>query len=162
MFWSVVQTESQRENTAADFLQRDRFETYAPRCIIKQTGRRRIAPLFPTYIFVRIVDRWYSIRWTVGVLRLLMSDEQPARVPDGVVEKIQKREGEDGLIRLPKARGLQRGDLVRVIHGSFAGQLAIYDGMSGVDRTRVLLDLMGRKVPTVMAFRDVVACETTV
>lgn len=152
--WSVVQTESQRESVAAEFLKQAEFEIYLPRVALKGD---RAAPLFPSYLFVQIIDRWYAVRWTVGVLRLLMNDDRPAAVPDKIVLAIQRREGRDGLIRLPRLRGTQRGDPMRVVHGSFAGQLALFDGMNGPDRVRVLIEALGRKVPVSLARGDVVA-----
>lgn len=156
-FWTVAQTESQRESVAAKFLRKDHYETYLP-CIALR--RQRIAPLFPAYIFVKIIDRWWSIKWTVGVLRVLSWDDRPARVADDVVEKIRAREGRDGLIRLPRARGLQRGDAVRIVRGSMSGQLGLYDGMSGADRSRVLLGMLGRSVPVSIQTSDIVPIET--
>lgn len=152
-YWTVAQTESQRESVAAKFLKERGYETYLP--LIANTKenilRRRdsVVPLFPTYIFIRIENRWYSARWTPAVLRLLMVDERPAMVADKEVEKIRKSEGRDGLVKLPKPpkQGHQKGDPVEFYGASpFAGKLGIHDGMSGTERTQVLLNLMGRAV----------------
>ena len=158
-FWSVVQTESQRENVAARFLKQGGFKSYLPRIAVKNGTRERIVPLFPAYLFVRVIDRWYPIRWTVAVLRVLTIDGLPARISDKIMTTIQRREGENGLIRLPTAPGLSVGQSVRIIHGSFADRIGIYDGMSGPDRVRVLIDLLGRSVPVSIGVRDVVVVE---
>jgi transcriptional antiterminator RfaH len=154
-FWSVVQTESQREHIAAQFLQQDNFEIYLPKILTQHGARERVAPLFPGYLFVEIIERWWSVRWTAGVVRLLMADDRPARVPTVLMDAIRKREGCDGLVRLPKPRGLVCGDQVRIVHGSFEGRLGVYQGQSGVQRSRILLDLLGREVATVIATGDV-------
>jgi transcription antitermination factor NusG len=65
---------------------------------------------------------------------------------DDVVAKLQKRE-RDGFVRLPRKPRLQKGDPVTILAGSFEGMTAWYEGQSGSDRVRVLLDLLGRKVP---------------
>ena len=158
-FWSVVQTESQRESVAAKFLRQQGFESYLPRIAMKSSGRERIVPLFPAYLFVTIIDRWYSIRWTVGVLRILTVDGIPARIGDKVMAAIQKREGENGLIKLPQAPGIRRGQPVRMVRGSFAERVGVYDGMSGPDRVRVLIELLGRSVPVSVAVGDIVPVE---
>jgi len=158
MFWSVCQTESQRESVAKKFLKQAGYETYLPLIQVK----RRVLPLFPAYIFVRIVDRWYSIRWTVGVLRVLTVDGLPAQVSDKIMTAIQRREGENGLIKLPKKPGLQRGQRVRITRGAFENRVGVYDGMSGPDRVKVLIDLMGRDVPVSVATPDVVAHEQAI
>ena len=62
VFWGVAQTESQREKTAEMFLKDDGYEIYLP----KLRASKREVPLFPGYLFVWIVDRWYSIENTIG------------------------------------------------------------------------------------------------
>jgi transcription antitermination factor NusG len=96
MAWAVVQTQSQREHAVRLLLMRIGFETYLPR--IKHRGR--IAPLFPSYVFVRIVDRWYPVRWIPYVIRLIMAGEQPAAIPETFMADIRKRE-RNGFVKLP-------------------------------------------------------------
>jgi transcription antitermination factor NusG len=146
-FWCVAQTEPSREHIAAKFLKAAEFEVYFPRIV----GRTRFLPLFPTYLFVAIADRWHEARWCAGVTRLLMADGQPARLPDAVVAAIQAREDVDGLIRLARPPDLQAGDAVRIVKGSFEGHLGIYQGASGPERARLLVALLGRQVPVRLA-----------
>jgi transcription antitermination factor NusG len=157
-YWSVVQTESQRERIAAEFLREAKYEIYLPRILMK----KREVPLFPGYLFVTISSQWWAVRWSIGVIRVLMDGEMPAKVPGKVVDAIKRREGGDGLVRLPKIRGLERGDPVRILKGSFAGHLAIYDGMSGEMRVCVLLEFLGRKTRMSLGRGDVEAVTTAV
>lgn len=157
-YWSVVQTELQRERVAAEFLGAAQYEVYLPRILVK----KRELPLFPGYLFVTICEQWWAVRWSIGVIRVLMDGEMPARVPAKVVEGIRRREGGDGLVRLPKIRGLERGDAVRILKGSFAGHLAIFDGMSGEARVSVLLEFLGRKTRMSLGRGDVEAVTTPV
>jgi len=154
-FWAVAQTESQRENVAASFLRQARFQIYLPKILERVGARQRVTPLFPGYLFVEIIDRWYEIRWTVGVLRLLLIDGQPAHVTESIMVNIRKQEGRDGLIRLPKPRGLQRGDQVRVLRGSFAGRIGVFEGLSGSQRSKILLAWLGCQVPVFLPTADV-------
>ena len=85
-----------------------------------------------------------------------MSGEAPAHMADDIIDAIRGREI-DGLVTLPRAPRLKPGQKVRVVRGSFEGLVGIYDGMSGIDRERILLDLLGRKVQVTLAGRDVVA-----
>jgi transcription antitermination factor NusG len=150
-YWAVVQVESQCEHVVRLLLMRARYETYLPRIRV----RSRIASLFPGYLFVRIVDRWYPVIWTVGVVRLLMSGDQPARLPERTMVEIRKREI-GGFVKLPSPTNrLRKGQRVRIVSGSFEGQTALCEGMSGKDRVWVLLNLMGQKVPVELPGRDV-------
>lgn len=153
-FWSVAQTESQRENVAAAFLKQAHFQIYLPKIQIGLGIRKRIVPLFPGYVFVHVVDRWYDIRWTVGVLRLLLVDGAPAQLGDGVMDAIRKQEGRDGLVKLPKPRGLQRGDEVLLLRGSFEGKIGVYEGLCSSQRSKILLHLLGRPVAVTLPTRD--------
>lgn len=158
-YWTVAQIESQREKTAADFLRQSGFATYLPRLKLKRSGQpARTVPLFPGYLFVQIVERWYPARWSVHVIRLLMVGDRPAQLADSVIAAIQRREGRDGFVKIPK-HGLQLGQSVHVVKGSFAGHLAVFDGMAGQDRSRILLELLGRKVVAVLPSQDIVALE---
>lgn len=149
-YWAVVQAEPKRERIARLLLMRKNYETYAPRIKVKSGKASKIALLFPSYIFVRIEARWYPVLWTPGVLRVLMSGEVPAHVPDKVVVSIRKREGRDGLVRLPRAPGFYRGQPMTITRGSFTGHLAIFEGMTGSERSKVLVNLLGGLVEVEM------------
>jgi transcription antitermination factor NusG len=156
MYWTVAQVETQRERIAHIALIRANFKTYLPRI---QMNNNRIAPLFPGYIFVEIVDRWWPVRWSPGIISVLMSGDRPAHVTDEIIAEIQKREV-GGFVKLPKQdSGKRRGQKVKIIRGSFEGQLAIYDGMSGKERERVLLELLGQMVLVELPSRDVLSLD---
>ena len=148
-FWAVVQTISGQENIVADRLERIGFRTLTPRARFSVNGKMRVAAVFPGYFFSEIETRWYDIRWCAGVLRLIMSGEQPAKLPDTDIEKIMRETGHNGLLKLPKTQQIatiSEGDAVKILTGSFQGLSALYVGMSPRDRELVLLDLLGRKV----------------
>jgi len=145
--WFVAQTESQRESVAERWLKDQNFETYLPRIKVKSVIRERVvdrlAPLFPSYVFVGAVAYWQPIVRSVAVLDLLHVDEAPARLDDAVLDRIRAQE-RDGIVALPPR--LRRGDRCRVKRGSFFGHLGIYDGARPRQRERALLDLFGRFV----------------
>lgn len=152
-FWSCAQLEPCREKLALHCLQLAGFTAYSPRV---KSERRANAPLFPGYCFVWIELQWHAVRWAPGIVRLVQGGgHEPARLPAGTIEALKSREGPDGLIVLPKVRGLQRGDQVRISAGAFAGHLGLYDGMRPRDRVAVLLALLGGQTRVEMARRDV-------
>ena len=105
-YWACAQVENQHESVAERHLRLAGFETYVPRVrVVRRAARANgpapppvslIVPLFPSYAFVRIIDRWYSIGSTIGVVHILTDGEHPARVPDRVIDGLRGREGAMG------------------------------------------------------------------
>lgn len=138
-YWAVARTLVNREPVAARLLMAAGFEIFAP--------KTKAGPLFPGYLFVRIVDQWRVVDRTVGVLMLVKFGDAPARCPDAEIAKLQGQINADGLIRLaarppePIRRKISIGAKVRI-----AGLNAIYAGMTARERQRVLIQLLGRQV----------------
>jgi transcriptional antiterminator RfaH len=121
---------------------------YLPRIRVRRIAQSRkvsvrTSPLFPCYAFVLIELQWHAARWSPGVLGLVLDGDRPARVPDKVIAELKRRE-RNGLIELPPRPSLKRGDQVRITHGFFVGQLAVFDGMRPHERVAVLLQFLGR------------------
>jgi transcriptional antiterminator RfaH len=123
------------------------FEVYAPRiCSHRVVNGRRITftpLLFPPYVFVWIELQWHAAAYAPGVASLVRNgDGEPAHVSPALVTALRARE-RNGLIELPKPRGLVAGDRVRVVTGPFGGQLGLVAGMRPHQRVAVLLTLLG-------------------
>jgi transcriptional antiterminator RfaH len=103
-----------------------------------KTGRHS----FPATLSWLIELQWHAARWAPGICGLIMAGAEPAKVPDGIIAEIRRREI-DGLIDLPKAPSLRRGDRVKILQGPFRAHLAIYPGMKPRQRVEVLLQLLG-------------------
>jgi len=146
MYWACAQLEPQRERLATHCLALGGFEVYCPRLReqVRNRGRKivRTPPLFPGYAFVLIVSAWWTARWSPGVRRLVMDGEQPARVPDEVIADIRSRE-RNGLVELPKPRGLMPGMKVRVISGPLHDQIGLLALLKPHVSVLVLLQLLG-------------------
>jgi transcriptional antiterminator RfaH len=146
MYWAAAQLKSQQEKLALHCLALAGFQTYLPRLRERRVRRgKRIEvtpPLFPGYAFVAIELQWVQASYAPGVIRLVLDGDRPARVPDRIIAELRGRE-RNGLIELPKPRGLSSGDPVRVLHGPFAGRLALYQGQAPHERVAVLLSLLG-------------------
>ena len=139
-YW-CARTEVNREHVAERFLRLAGYEVYCPR--IRERGRAR--PLFPSYTFITAALQWYRARWSVGVIALLAASNcEPASVADAIVMDLRRREGTDGLIRLPQLPQLKPGDPVRITRGLLCGLSGLYAGMRGHERVAVLLSALGK------------------
>lgn len=155
--WFVAHTHPHAETKARAHLNRQGFEVYFPRYLKRRRHARRIetvaAPLFPRYLFVAVdlaAQRWRSIYSTVGVTRLVCNGDDPAAVPDGIVEGLKSREDTDGFIKLDFRPPFRAGDKIRVLDGAFISCLGLFEGMAERERVAILLDLLGRKVRVVL------------
>jgi transcriptional antiterminator RfaH len=152
-YWSVVVTQPRSEKIVVENLSRQAFGHYLPllsqQRVVRGKKVTELVPLFPRYVFVRIEhDRWYSLKGTRGVSKLLTVDSQPQRIADRVIEQLQASEE-----AIPNVQSFwTRGEQVRVIDGAFAGMLGIYDSSTKADRERVFVSILGRQtlveVPT--------------
>ena len=146
-YWCVCQCQSRREEAVATRLHRIDYETYLPK-LKSKTG---ISALFPGYLFVKIIDQFYPVRWTVGVIGLRMTCDQ--RGLESIMTETKKLE-RNGFIPVSKTQ-FRRGQKLRVVNGSLAGHIGMCAGLRGEERTLVLLDLFGRMTQVELANRDV-------
>jgi transcriptional antiterminator RfaH len=155
----VVRSEPNRETVAAHFLGLNGFATYLPRIRVArvQQGRRmEIAqPLFPNYLFFRVDGDWGKARRCFGISSIVMSGDEPGRLPDNVIDLTRER-ARDGYIELEKSPPRFRpGDSVRVTRGPMEGVMGLFDGLRGSDRVAVLLTFLGGQRATVLPVADV-------
>jgi transcriptional antiterminator RfaH len=143
-YWAVAQTEAQQERAAQHFLGLSGFESYCPRVRVtrRNHGRQIVSkpPLFPSYVFVEVLNGWWSARWCPHVVRLILNGMTPAVVPDHVIAEIQSRE-RNGLVELP-AR-FRPGDRVRILQGPLTNHVGLFQGMKPRERIEVLLAILG-------------------
>jgi transcriptional antiterminator RfaH len=150
--WFAVQCQPHRERGAAAHLEYQGFSIFLPCREKNRRHARKIetvrVPFFPGYLFIRLDlerDRWRCINGTFGVVRVVTQGERPAPAPRGIVEALIDVCGEEGLIRLQT--NLTIGQRVRVAIGPFADFIGELDQLSDAGRVRVLIDLMGGRVP---------------
>ena len=99
-------------------------------------------PLFPGYLFVRInADRSLNkVRWTQGVIRILLNATHPVSLGDDVITEIKGMEDCDGIIRRRASQNYKR---VRITRGPFkdiTGTVVCW--LSERERVKILLDLI--------------------
>jgi transcription antitermination factor NusG len=141
MHWALITTHPQQEDKVCANLCRQGFLFYFPRF----RRKARIVALFPRYMFVGIDGAWYALRSTFGVSRVIMRGDTPDIVPHAVIENLIDRES-GGLVRVDPSPRFRPGQklITRNAHHIFSGHDMIYQEMSGSERVRVLLSIMGR------------------
>jgi transcriptional antiterminator RfaH len=157
-YWAVAQALPMRgeKSRAEIFLEHAGYQIYCPRTKRRSKGQTIVTPLFAGYIFVRVIENWWSIRWTPGVTKLLMTCERPAKLPDEFIDDLHRNE-RNGFVRLPPPPTLfMRGSQVRILTGQFQGMIGLYEGQSSQDREIVLLEMLGRMVPVKLAQSDTI------
>jgi transcriptional antiterminator RfaH len=150
--WYLVHTKPRKERLAEENLQRQNWEVYLPLLLCRR--RRRgvwtevVEPLFPRYLFIRLepgVDNIGPIRSTTGVSSLVRFSDEPAVVPDDIVDALRRTS--DPVSGLHRAEGplFKSGDKVVIDKGPMADLQAIFVASTSEERVIVLLDLLGKE-----------------
>lgn len=160
--WYVVQTRRGDEERADVNLRRQSFRTYLPRYLrVRVQARRRdvvARPLFPNYLFVQLdlhSDRWRTVNSTFGVRTMLGAGGRPMAVPPDVIDKIRRREDEQGYVVLNAGQTFREGDRIRIIEGPLSEMEGLFQ-TDDQQRAIVLLDLLGRKARVKVPRRTIV------
>jgi transcription antitermination factor NusG len=148
--WYCVNTQPCMESRAEINLKSQGFEVAPLRRpkTIKHARRFQTVrvPLFPGYVFVSLdlkAHRWRAINGTLGVRNLIMAGERPSPAPRGVVEALMDLYGPGGR----PFKEYAPGQRVRLLAGPFAEMLGSIDRLDDAGRVRVLLELLGARVP---------------
>ena len=152
--WFVAHTQPQSEAKAAFHLRRQGFDVYLPLYLrLRRHARRRdmvSVPLFPRYLFVGFDpdrDRWRAVRSTIGVSEMICRGDYPVAVPDEIINEVRAREDDSGRVVVNKLVPFNAGAKIQVLFGVFSDCLGIFECQTDAERVRVLLELLGRKVP---------------
>jgi len=143
--WLVAITRHNRESSVESLLREEGFETYLPRIrekiLLRGRAYYRQVPLFPSYIFVAMLQTAHIIARTSGVLGVLRgAGDHWATISDAIIRELKSRQCRRGFVQLQRFR---IGQKVRIKSGPFAGRVGLYQGMSSPQREAVLLELIG-------------------
>ena len=161
--WFAVRTKAQMELVARLHYERQNYHVYLPLISkIRRHARKQdevLRPLFPGYLFLHLApteQNWVAISSTIGTISPVHFGEYYPPVPDHVIEKLQTRHDESGIIPLGKIQQqlLKQGSQVDVDMGNLGELKGVFQGFRGEDRVLVLLDILKRQVPTVVPVSD--------
>jgi transcriptional antiterminator RfaH len=166
--WYLVHTKPSAEGTARSNLERQGDEVYYPQPArtVRHDGRWKetVAPLFPRYVFVRVMQGCQSlspIRSTLGVANVVRFGVDYAVVPANVVRGLRERaDPVTGLHRL-RPKSLSRGAPIRISEGALRGLEGVFERDLGTDRVLVLLQLLGQSTSVEVSVAFVVPVHAT-
>jgi transcriptional antiterminator RfaH len=142
--WYVVSTKPRREDYAAVQLAQRALDVYLPRIALVRRAERLVRPLFPGYLFARLVLPHDAARvvWTPGVRRLVTFEGEAPAVPETALDFLRAQADAGGVIP-PRPRVLPVGRRVRVTSGPFAGLVGIIENPPDArGRVSVLMDIL--------------------
>ncbi len=149
--WYAVHTRSRHEQVVHDQLVGKGTEVFLPKLEVwsRRTDRRlRIkVPMFPGYLFVRTTlhpDKQLSILKTVGVVRMVGFDGQPAQVDPREIDSLKILI--DSGAPISPTENYRIGDLVRIVAGPFKGVVGRLVGRRSARRLTVAVETINRGV----------------
>lgn len=159
--WFAVHCQAGKERTAQINLERQSFGAFLPllRAQEVRSGRTRdvLRPLFPGYVFAGFDPRtaaWRRINGTYGVKRLISFGEVPEPVHPSFMADLRRACDGDGIFSFRRAYGFSEGDRVKLATGPFSAMIGTIESMSGPDRARLLLSILGRSARVSVALED--------
>ncbi len=153
-YWYALQSKPNKEDALYGQLQNQGHEVFFPRIRVNPVNPRakKIKAYFPGYMFVHADLQEIGIstfKWMPFARGMVTFDQEPATVPDSLIYAIRKRVDQVNAAGGEIFEGLQKGEMVYIQDGPFAGYEAIFDvRLTGSERVRVLIKLLSqRQVP---------------
>jgi transcription elongation factor/antiterminator RfaH len=156
--WYVIYSKPHKEEFAEFHLRLKGLEVFFPRLLTPESlrSRRRIVPLFPNYLFVRIqISREYHyVHWSPGVKRIVGFNGNPTPLDEEIMDFLMQQANSEGIITARS--NLRAGQEVQISGGPFDGLVGIIQEPPGVKgRVKVLLNLLNREVKAEVPVRFV-------
>jgi transcription elongation factor/antiterminator RfaH len=147
--WYVVYSKPHKEGLAQFHLRLKGLEVFFPRLLLPEflQKRKRVVPLFPNYLFVRIhiSEEYHYVVWSPGVKRFVSFNDAPAAMDETVIKYLMQQANPAGVIAARS--NLKVGQEIRISGGPF-------DGLAGIiqqppdarGRVKILMELLSRRI----------------
>jgi transcriptional antiterminator RfaH len=147
--WYVVYSKPHKEEQAQFHLRMKNLDVFFPRLDLVRVAekRKRVIPLFPNYLFVRIhlPTEFHYVSWSPGVKRIVSFGDRPIPLDERVVDFLRQQTDPEGVIRARSQ--LRPGQEVEIRGGPFDGLIAIIqDPPDAKGRVKILLTLLSRQI----------------
>jgi len=146
--WAVFRAKPRKEMFLVDFLSSEGFRVYCP-MLGEKGSRLRPKPCFPGYFFAEISPRFEltAVSKTPNVMCPLLFGGQLAALEPEHIDSFRAMESSEGIIEVARPEKFRKGQVVRILNGSFAGLDAVVtEWLPEKERVRLLLDYFGREV----------------
>jgi transcription antitermination factor NusG len=144
--WILCRSKPNQQRWAVENVARVRpdYECYLPQ--FYDPDLRRMAYMFGTYMFVRIIERqWHCLSGIWGLASVLVSAEGTAcTVKDEEIAGIRKLEDRNGVVKI-KLKRLEPGAEVRITAGPLQFCYGRFVRHTRKGYVRVALDLLGKE-----------------
>jgi len=150
-YWYALQSKPNKEDALFGQLENQGFEVFYPRIRVTPVNPRakKIKAYFPGYMFIHVDINAVGLstfQWMPFARGMVVFDQEPAPVPDTLIQAIRKRVDQVNAAGGEIFDGLQKGDEVFIQEGPFAGYEAIFDvRLPGSERVRVLIKLLSQR-----------------
>lgn len=147
--WFAAYTMSRHEKRIASHCERIGIEPFLPLCTSQRSWKNRTTvdlqmPLFPNYIFVRLLPQDHGpLMRLPGLLSIVGNAVGPVMIPDGDMELLRRIIACKTIEPHPF---MTKGDKVRVKTGPLAGLIGVVLKQGNGLRFIVTLDVIGKSV----------------
>lgn len=146
--WYLLTAKPQNDAYAETQLVNQGYQVYRP--LAKRIRKRRqklievIESLFPRYLFIQldtVNDNWAPIRSTLGIAGFVKFGNNPAVVPESIIETLMLNEDELSQKTISLDR-FKKGDKIIIESGPYIGLNAVFDAYNGEERAVILLNML--------------------
>jgi transcriptional antiterminator NusG len=147
--WFVVYSKAHKEAVAEFQLRLKGVEVFFPQLFLPRSLRRwkRLIPLFPNYLFVRISipEEYERVTWTPGVKRIVNFNDVPVPLEEDIVGYLMRQASPTGVITARS--NLKVGQEISISEGPFDGLAGtIQQPPNARGRVKVLMELLNRRM----------------
>ena len=160
--WYCVRSRQKQEHIAAASLRREGLEVMNPRIRFRRATVRGpvwfIESMFPGYLFAKFVyaEQHRAVESSHGIRGIVHFGDRLATLSETIVVALQSRVGAEEVVTVDSS--IKIGQPVQITEGPFQGlEVVVTHLLPAKERVRVLLEFLGRSLPTEISTVKVLA-----
>jgi transcription antitermination factor NusG len=162
-FWFCLKAQPKREHLAATGIRRQfHIECFSPRLRFRKMTRRGpvwfVEAMFPGYLFAKFVygKQHRAVESSHGIRGIVHFGDRLATLSENIVAALQSRVGAEEVVTVDSS--IKIGQPVQITEGPFQGLEGVVTHLlPAKERVRVLLEFLGRSLPTEISTVKVLA-----